>query len=304
MDVLLFQHHFLLDSSTLNCLCSSIKDQLTVFVWAYFWAILFHWSMCLFFHQYHTLLITVRSVQFSHSVLSDLCDPMDCSRSGLPVNHQLLELTQTHVHWVGDVIQPSHPLSSPSPPALNLSQHQGLFKWVSSLHKAEMYVFVELSCVFHDPADVGNLISGSSAFSKTSLNIWEFMVNILLKPGLENFEHYFASMWDDCNCAVVWAFFGIAFLRDWNESWPFPVLLITVKESESEVAQSCRTLCNPMGYSLRGSSLHGILQARVLEYWLPFPSPGDLPDPGIEPGSPAFQGDALTSETPAKLWLL
>ena len=58
------------------------------------------------------------------------CDPMDCSMPGLPVLHQPLELAQTHVHWVGDAIQPSHPLSSPSPPAFNLSQHQGLFKWV------------------------------------------------------------------------------------------------------------------------------------------------------------------------------
>ena len=62
------------------------------------------------------------------------------------------------------------------------------------VNKAEVDVFLELSCFFHDPADVGNLISGSSAFSKTSLNIREFMVHILLKPGLENFEDYFASM--------------------------------------------------------------------------------------------------------------
>ena len=55
-------------------------------------------------------------------------------------------------------------------------------------------VFLELSCFFHDPADVGNLISGSSAFSKSSLNTWKFLVHVLLKPGLENFEHYFASM--------------------------------------------------------------------------------------------------------------
>ena len=64
-----------------------------------------------------------------------LCDLMDCTTPGLPVHHQLLESTQTHVHWVGDAIQPSHPLSSPSPPAFNLSQHQGLFQWVSSLHQ-------------------------------------------------------------------------------------------------------------------------------------------------------------------------
>ena len=71
---------------------------------------------------------------------------------------------------------------------------------------------------------VGNLISGSSAFSKTSLNIWNFMVPVLLKPGLGNFELYFASVWDESNCVVVWAFFGIAFLWDWNENWSFPVL--------------------------------------------------------------------------------
>ena len=61
-------------------------------------------------------------------------------------------------------------------------------------------------------------------FLKTSLNIWKFMVHVLLKPGLENFERYFTSVWDGCNCAVVWTFFGIAFLWDWNENWPFPVL--------------------------------------------------------------------------------
>ena len=92
------------------------------------------------------------------------------------------------------------------------------------VNKAEIDVFLELSCFFNDPMDVGNLISGSSAFSKSSLNIWKFMVHILLKPGLENFEYYFASMWDECNCVIVWAFFGIAFLWDWNENWSFLVL--------------------------------------------------------------------------------
>ena len=82
------------------------------------------------------------------------------------------------------------------------------------VNKAEIDVFLELFCFFHDPVDVGNLISGSSAFSKTSLNIRQFTVHELLKPGLENFEHYFTSVWDECNCAVVWVFFGIAFLWD------------------------------------------------------------------------------------------
>ena len=97
-------------------------------------------------------------------------------------------------------------------------------KGFSIVNEAEVDVFLAISCFFYDPMDVDNLISGSSAFSKFSLNIWKVSVHILLKPGLENFEHYFASMWDECNCAVVWIFFGIAFLWDWNENWPFPVL--------------------------------------------------------------------------------
>ena len=87
----------------------------------------------------------------------------------------------------------------------------------------EVDVFLELSCFLNDPMNVGNLISGSSAFSKSSLYIWKFSVHVLLKPSLEDFEHYFTSMWDECNCEVVWTFFGIASLWDWNENWPFPV---------------------------------------------------------------------------------
>ena len=113
------------------------------------------------------------------------CDLMNRSTPGFPVHHQFPEFTQTHIRCVSDAIQSSHPLSSPSPPAPNPSQH---------LFQAEIDVFLELSCFFHDPMDVSNLISGSSAFSKTSLNIWKFTVHILLKPGLENFEHYFTSM--------------------------------------------------------------------------------------------------------------
>ena len=80
------------------------------------------------------------------------------------------------------------------------------------VNKAEIDVFLELSCLFDDPAYIGNLTSGSSAFFKTSLNIWKFLVHVLLKPGLENFEHYFTSVRDECNCAVVWAFWGLPFL--------------------------------------------------------------------------------------------
>ena len=103
---------------------------------------------------------------------------------------------------------------------IQISQEAGQVVWYSHLfqnfpqfvviHTAKGFgivnkadVFLEFSCFFNDPADVGNLISGSFAFSKTSLNIWKFTVHILLKPGLENFEHYFTCVWDECNCAVM-----------------------------------------------------------------------------------------------------
>ena len=99
-----------------------------------------------------------------------------------------------------------------------------IVKGFGIVNKAETDDFLELSCFFDDPADVGNLISGSSAFCKTSLNIWKFIVHVLLKPGLEILKHSFTSVWDECNCAMVWAFFGIVILWDWNENWPSPVL--------------------------------------------------------------------------------
>ena len=123
---------------------------------------------------------------------------------------------------------------------IQISQEAGLIVWyfhllknfpqfavihrVKSFHivnKAEIDVFLKLSCFFDDPVDVGTLISVSSDFFKSSLNIWKFMVHVLLKPGLENFKHYFANLWDECNCAVVWALFAIAFLWDWKEYWLF-----------------------------------------------------------------------------------
>ena len=89
-------------------------------------------------------------VQFSSVAQSclTLCDPMNRSTTGLPVHHQLLEITQTHVHRVGDAIQLSHPLSPPFPPTLNVSQHQGLFKWVSSLHQVAKVIGVSASASF------------------------------------------------------------------------------------------------------------------------------------------------------------
>ena len=89
------------------------------------------------FLKYSLCCIIFSSVQFSSvaQLCPTLCDPMNCSTPGLPVHRQLPEFTQTHVHWVSDAVQPSHPLSSPSPPAFILSQHQGLFQWVSSSYQ-------------------------------------------------------------------------------------------------------------------------------------------------------------------------
>ena len=94
---------------------------------------------------YFGLFTGISSVQFSSvaRLCLTLCDPMNYSMPGLPVHHQLPEFTQTHVHWVGDTIQPSHPLSSPSP-AFNLSQHQGLFKWVCSSHQVANLLELQL----------------------------------------------------------------------------------------------------------------------------------------------------------------
>ena len=90
--------------------------------------------------------------------------------------------------------------------------------------KAEIDVFLELSHFFDDPTDVANLLSGSSALSKSSYCIWKFSFHVLLKPSLKDFEHYLASIWNERNSIVVWTVFAIAFLWDWNEDWPFPVL--------------------------------------------------------------------------------
>ena len=98
----------------------------------------------------------------------------------------------------GKVVWHSHPLKNfPQFVEIHTVKSFGVF------NKTEVYAFLELSFFFDDPADVGNLISGFSVFSKSSLHIWKFVIQVLLKPGLENFEHYFASVCDECNCAVV-----------------------------------------------------------------------------------------------------
>ena len=158
--------------------------------------------------------------------------------------------------------------------------------------------------------NVGNLISGSSLFSKSSLNICKFMVHVLLKPGLENFERYFTGMWDECNCAVVWAFFPLPFFGIWTKTelfqscghcwlfqicwyiecstftassskiWnssagiPSPSLALFVVQLSS-VAQSCPTLWDPMDCSMPGLPVHHQLHEfsqskKSLEWWAGF----------------------------------
>ena len=98
-------------------------------------------------------------------------------------------------------------------------------KGFNVVNEAEVDVFfLKFPYFLYDPMNVWYLISGSSAFSKTSLFIWKFLVHVLLKPSLKDLEHYLASMWDECNCEVVWTFFGIVFLWDWNVNWSFLVL--------------------------------------------------------------------------------
>ena len=123
----------------------------------------------------------MHAYQFSSGAQScpTLCDPMDCSTTGLPVHHQLLEFTQTHVHWVGDTIQPSHPLSYPSPPTFNLSQHRGLYKWVSSSHQVAKY------WSFNFSISPSNEYSGLISFSMDWLDL------LAVQGALESFlQHH------------------------------------------------------------------------------------------------------------------
>ena len=132
-----------------------------------------------------------------------------------------------------------------------------IVKGFGIVNKTEVDVFLKLSCFFDDPTDVGNVISGSSAFSKSSLNTWKFSVHVLLKPGLENFEHYFDSVWNECHCAAVWTFFGIAFL--WG--WIFPVVQ-TVKNLPAMQETRVRSL--GQGDPLeKGMAIHSSILATI-----------------------------------------
>ena len=145
------------------------------------------------FHHFH-------SVQFSCSVMSTLCNPMDCSTPGFPVHHQLPEFAQTYFHWIGDAIQPSHPLSSSCPPVFNLSQHQDLFQWVSSAHQVPKYWSFSFSS--SPPNEYLGLISyridwlnplavQEAFFSNTQFkSINSYVLSFLYSPTLTSIHDY------------------------------------------------------------------------------------------------------------------
>ena len=187
---------------------------------------------------------------------------------GLPVHHYLPGFTQTHVHQVGDAIQPFHRLLSPSPPAPNPSQHQGLF------HESSLHMRWPKYWNFSFSTSHSNELPGLISFRMDWLDL--LAVQGTLKSLLQHHSSKASILW----CS---AFFTVQFSHPYS----------------SKVAQSFPTICYPMDSSLPGSSVHGILQARVLE-WVAISFSRDLPNPGIEPRSPTLQADALLSEPAGK----
>ena len=131
-------------------------------------------------------------------------------------------------------------------------------KVFSIVNEAEVDAFLEFSCFFYDPKDVGNLISGSSAISKSTLNIWKFSVHTLLKYSLKNFEHYLATLWNEYNCAIAGAFLGVARLWDWKENWPFPVLwpLLSFSVLLAHVVHVALWQLHPLGFEIVQLGFH------------------------------------------------
>ena len=134
-----------------------------------------------------------------------------CTRSGSVASWPAYRFLRRQVSWSG------------IPISLRIV-HSCCDPQVKGFHIVNEAEILEFPCFLYDSTNVGNLISGSSDFPKSSLYIRKFSVHVLLKPSLKDFEHNLAGMWNECNCTVVWAFFGIASLWDWNENWPFPVL--------------------------------------------------------------------------------
>ena len=159
-----------------------------------------------------------------------LCIPVECSTPGFPVLHYLPELAQTHVHWVSDAIQPSHPLSSPSSPAFNLSQHRGLFQWVGCLHEVAKHSSC-ISCPWK---------FFESKYNSELSNFCQYYVPISnsFQVAIEGNGHKVAR----CPCVQLWPL--------WQS-----------EKSKCKAAQLCPTLCDPMDYTV-----HGILQSSILAW--------------------------------------
>ena len=193
-----------------------------------------------------------------------LCNPMDCSTPGLPVHHQLPGFAQTHVHWVDDAIQPSHPLSSPSPPAFSLSQHQGLFRWVSSQLLASPFVHNRFIPRCRSSEVLWTCCSGLV-----------YQTQQVLRLGACHYSLFF-MVHQFGNYRVSASFLPGGFsVKICPHDPQQPVLSKTSFVYQKEhfcsgsqylfflvkVAQSCLTLCDPMDYTVLG-----ILQARILEW--------------------------------------
>ena len=203
----------------------------------------------------------VTSVQFSSVVqlCPTLCNPMNAARPGLPVHHQLPEFIQTHVHCVSDAIQPSHPLSSPSPPALNLSQHQGLCKWVSSPHQVTKVLEFQLQHQSLQWTPRTNLL-----FRMDWLDL--LAVQGTLKSLLQHHSSKASILRHSRKLPrtiIKWTLMYI----------PHDL----IKNINHKSLQSYPTLCNPMDCSRPGSSVHGILQTRILEWVVMTFSRGSFP---------------------------
>ena len=229
--------------------------------------------------------MAVSSVSLVAQSCPTLCDPINHSTPCLPVHHQLPEFTQTHVHWVGDAIQPSHPLSSPSPPAPNPTQHQSLFQWVNSSHEVTKVLEFQLQhqsflmqkssgslnhlwepagdstslCVTHNSRVTGSWFLWFKWLSKSCGSLYILCILLIpLKTG---------ELWSYLVIRLEWmSKWDVCHLQNPKETARCCAPVIVVENLKSFVIQSCPTLCDPMNCDLPGSSVHGIFQARVLEW--------------------------------------
>ena len=208
------------------------------------------------------------SVQFCSVTQSclTLWDPMNRSTPGLPVRHQLLKSTQTHVHCVGDAVRPFHPLSSPSPLALNLSQHQGLFKWVSSPH--QVVKVLEFQLQHQSLNEHPGLISfrmdwlgllGVQGSFKSLLQHHSWKASILRCSAffIVQLSHPYVTT-EKTIALARWTFVGKVMSLIFN--------MLSSAAAAAKSLQSCLTLCDPIDRSPPGSPVPGILQARTLEW--------------------------------------